>query len=165
MIKSIDLMDDRLVWELYELQRTAYMVEAELINFYDIPPLKETMDELTECDETFLGYFEENELVGALSYTVDGHEVTICRMIVHPGHFRKGIAQKLLFAVEKRNGHFSIFKVSTGRENLPARALYQKNGFHHLEDIEIMPGFFISSFIKKKPKLTNESSPKMKNER
>jgi hypothetical protein len=82
MIKSIDFKDDRLVKELYELQRAAYLIEARLINFYDIPPLKETIDELTECDETFFGYFEENSLVGALSYTIDGQELTICRMMV-----------------------------------------------------------------------------------
>jgi ribosomal protein S18 acetylase RimI-like enzyme len=150
MIKSIDFKDDRLVRELYELQKAAYLVEAKLIHFYNIPPLKETIAELTECDETFLGYFEENELTGALSYTTDGHELTICRMMVHPNHFRKGIAQKLLYAVEKRNGDISIFKVSTGKDNYPARALYQQNGFHHLEDIEIVPGFFISSFIKRR---------------
>lgn len=148
MIKSINFKDDHLVRELYELQRAAYLVEAKLIHFYDIPPLKETIAELTECDEIFLGYFEKNELAGALSYTIDGHELSICRMIVHPNYFRKGIAQKLLHAVEKRNGDISIFKVATGKENLPARALYLKNGFHHLEDIEIVPGFFISSFIK-----------------
>jgi GNAT superfamily N-acetyltransferase len=158
MIKSIDFKDDRLVKELYELQRAAYLIEARLINFYDIPPLKETIDELTECDETFFGYFEENSLVGALSYTIDGQELTICRMMVHPNHFRKGIAQELLHAVEKRNGDISIFKVATGKENLPARALYQNNGYHHLEDIEIVPGFFISSLKKR-------TGPKIKNER
>jgi ribosomal protein S18 acetylase RimI-like enzyme len=149
MIKSIDFNDAHLVRELYELQRAAYLVEAKLIHFYDIPPLKETIDELTECDETFFGYFEKNELAGALSYTIDGHELSICRMIVHPDHFRKGIAHELLHAVEKRNVDISTIKVSTGKENLPARALYLKNGFHHIEDIEIVPGFYTSSFIKK----------------
>lgn len=148
MIKSIDFNDARLVRELYELQRAAYLVEAKLIHFYDIPPLNETIDELTECDETFFGYFEKNELAGALSFTIDEHELSVCRMIVHPNHFRKGIAQKLLHAVENRNKDISILKVATGKENLPARALYLKNGFHHLEDIEIVPGFFISNFIK-----------------
>jgi ribosomal protein S18 acetylase RimI-like enzyme len=148
MIKTIEFKDDRLVRKLYDLQIAAYLVEARLINFYEIPTLKETIDELTECTETFIGYFDQNKLTGALSYTIDGDELTICRMMVHPDHFRKEIAQKLLHAVEKRNGDITVFKVSTGKENLPARALYQKNGFRHFEDIEIVPGFFISSFIK-----------------
>jgi ribosomal protein S18 acetylase RimI-like enzyme len=149
MIKSIDFKDYRLVRELYDLQKAAYLVEAKLIHFYDIPPLKETIDELSESNETFLGYFEEKELAGAISYTIDGHELTICRMMVHPDHVRKGIAKKLLHTLEERNRDIAIFKVSTGKENLPARALYQKNGFHHFEDIEIVPGFFISCFLKK----------------
>jgi ribosomal protein S18 acetylase RimI-like enzyme len=60
-----------------------------------------------------------------------------------------------LHAVEKRNEDISVFKVFTGKENLPATALYQKNGFHHFEDIEVAPGFFISSFIKRSKSIQN----------
>jgi ribosomal protein S18 acetylase RimI-like enzyme len=149
MIKAIHLQDNRLVKELYELQRAAYLIEAKLLHFFDIPPLKETIEEFTECGETFLGYFEENELAGDISFTIEGDELTICRLVVHPDHFRKGIAQKLLHAVEKEHADISIFKVSTGKDNTPARNLYQKNGFQLLEDINVFPGVFISSFIKK----------------
>jgi hypothetical protein len=48
MIKAIHLQDNRLVKELYELQRAAYLIEAKLLHFFDIPPLKETIEEFTE---------------------------------------------------------------------------------------------------------------------
>ncbi|WP_223820933.1 hypothetical protein [Bacillus sp. S3] len=72
MIKKIDLHKSEIVTELYELQRASYLVEAKLINFYEIPPLKETVGEMKDCGELFLGYFLDDELAGALSYSIDG---------------------------------------------------------------------------------------------
>ena len=148
MIKRLDLHNNNLVKELFELQRASYLVEAKLINFFEIPPLKETMAELKKCGESFLGYFECDKLTGALSYTSEGEVLTICRMIVHPNHFRKGIAQKLLEEAEKINGEMSIIKVSTGKENIPAKKLYQKNGYKLVGDFEVVPGLYISNFEK-----------------
>ncbi|OIK15584.1 GNAT family N-acetyltransferase [Bacillus sp. MUM 116] len=149
MIKTIDFHDNDLAKNLFELQRASYLIEAELINYHEIPPLKESLNELLESNETFLGYFEREELAGALSYEVDGNELTICRMVVHPNHFRKGIAQSLLSFLLEDKKEFQIFKVSTGRENTPAKNLYLKNGFQLVRDIEIVPGLIISLLEKK----------------
>lgn len=150
MIKEIDLQDRGLTKQLLELQRASYLVEAKLINFFEIPPLKESLEELIECGETFLSYFEEKTLAGAISYSVDGDELTICRMVVHPAHFRKGIAQKLLSELESRNSQISVYKVSTGKDNPPAKNLYLKNGFIFVSDFEVVPGLYISNFEKRK---------------
>lgn len=149
MIKKIDFQNKRLVVSLFELQRASYLVEANLIGFEEIPPLKESMEEFLNCAETFLGYFEGEELAGAVSYTIDGQELTICRMVVAPKHFRKGIAQKLLNAVESNIQGISFFKVSTGKDNDPAKNLYLKNGFQFKGDLEVAPNFFISNFEKR----------------
>ncbi|WP_223587881.1 GNAT family N-acetyltransferase [Neobacillus bataviensis] len=153
MIREINFQKDCLLKDLFNLQRASYLVEAELINFFEIPPLKESMEDLKESGETFFGYFEDGELTGAISYTIDGKEVTICRMVVHPNHFRKGIAQKLLTHVEKNHSDLGIFKVSTGKENSPAKNLYLKNGFQLTGDIEVVPGLFISHFEKRKEEI------------
>ncbi|MEO2075357.1 MAG: GNAT family N-acetyltransferase [Bacillus sp. (in: firmicutes)] len=150
MIKEINLQDRGLAKQLLELQRASYLVEAKLINFFEIPPLKESLEELIKCGETFLCYFEEKTLAGAISYTVNGDELTICRMVVHPAHFRKGIAQKLLSEVESRNSQIFVYKVSTGKDNPPAKNLYLKNGFTFVSDFEVVPGLYISNFEKRK---------------
>jgi ribosomal protein S18 acetylase RimI-like enzyme len=150
MIKILDFQDEILMKDLFGLQKISYIMEAKLIDFYEIPPLKETFEEFLNCGETFLGYLEDDELVGALSYTVENDVLTICRMIVHPNHFRKGIAQQLLTATEEKNSEIPVYQVSTGKDNFPAKRLYQKNGFVWIEDIEVEPGFFISNFEKKK---------------
>jgi ribosomal protein S18 acetylase RimI-like enzyme len=149
VIKEIDLQNSKLAKQLFELQRASYLIEAELINFFDIPPLKESLDELIGCGETFLGYFEEETLAGALSYTIEGNVLTICRMVVHPAQFRKGIAQSLLKEVEQKNIFAEVFYVSTGKDNPPAKNLYLKNGFTFMGDIEVVPGLYISTFEKR----------------
>lgn len=149
MIKKIDLQNSSLAAELLALQKASYLIEAKLINFYEIPPLLETIDELRECEESFLGYFEGTELAGAVSFTIDRESITICRMVVHPEHFRKGIAQRLLAEVENINSDSSVFKVSTGKENSPAKNLYVKNGYKLINDLEVVPGLYISIFEKR----------------
>jgi GNAT superfamily N-acetyltransferase len=149
MIKTIDFQDKVLIQELYNLQRASYLVEAELIQFFDIPPLIETFAEFQKCGETFIGYFEADELAGALSFTIDGEELTICRMVVHPIHFRKGLAQRLVKYVEETNKERTVLKVSTGKDNNPAKSLYFKNGYHLVCDLEVAPGFYISNFEKR----------------
>ena len=150
MIKMIDLQNRKLAEELLALQKASYLVEAKLINFFEIPPLLETINDLSECEESFMGYFEGGKLFGAISFTIDGDELTICRMVVHTDHFRKGIAQVLLNEVEKSNRGLTVFKVSTGKENPPAKNLYLKNGYKLINDIEIVPGLYISNFEKRK---------------
>ncbi|MGX6441760.1 GNAT family N-acetyltransferase [Neobacillus sp. K501] len=150
MIKIVDFQNDNLMKELFGLQKISYIIEAKLIDYYEIPPLKETFEEFLDCGETFLGYWEDDELLGALSYTIEKEVLTICRMIVHPNHFRKGIAQQLLTAAEEKNAKIQVYHVSTGKDNFPAKKLYQKNGYVLIEDIEVEPGFFISNFEKNK---------------
>jgi ribosomal protein S18 acetylase RimI-like enzyme len=150
MIKRIEFNNKGIVEQLFHLQRASYLIEAELINFFDIPPLKETFDELLECGETFHGYFEGEELAGAISYTTEGELLTICRTVVHPNHFRKGIAQKLLKDIEDANREYPVLSVSTGKDNTPAKNLYVKNGYKLVGDIEVAPNFYISNFEKRR---------------
>ncbi len=108
------------------------------------------MEELLESSETFFGYFIGEELAGALSYTYDNKELTICRMVVHPNHFRKGIAEALFKYIEKEHPDLTIIKVSTGKDNAPAKGFYLKNGFILVGDLEVVPGLYISNFEKRK---------------
>ena len=133
--------------QLFSLQKKAYAVEAELIGFYDIPPLLETFDQFLNCTETFIVYFVEESIAGAISYKNESGQVEICRMIVHPDHFRKGIANALLTHLEI-SVPWEKLSVSTGALNQPARKLYEKNGFIHTKDVEVAPKFFISLYEK-----------------
>ena len=103
-------------------------MEAKIIDYYELPPLKDTVDTLQKCEETFFGYFENTNLCGAISLKLVEDVVDIHRLIVHPSHFRKGIAQLLLNFVINRFDVKKV-KVATGSKNTPAVNFYLKNGF------------------------------------
>lgn len=133
--------------QLFSLQKKAYAVEAELIKYSGIPPLLETFDQFSRCQETFIVFFVDDVIAGAISYKDESGRVEICRMIVHPDHFRKGIANTLLTHLQK-TVPWEKLTVSTGALNQPARKLYEKNGFLHTKDVEVAPKFFISLYEK-----------------
>jgi hypothetical protein len=45
-IKKLDLKDRNIAGMVLELQQLSYSFEAAMINFYDIPPLKDTVESL-----------------------------------------------------------------------------------------------------------------------
>lgn len=150
MIKQIDITNPKVAEEVLNVQIPSYTVEAELIDFYEIPPLKETVDTLQQCGETFFGYYLNEELCGAISIKMDHLVLDIHRLIVHPKHFRKGIAKKLLEFIERNYDGVESIIVSTGAKNTPAITLYEKNGFSKIGKIRINEQLTLYSFKKNK---------------
>lgn len=152
VIKRLSMKSNEEVLELLTMQLASYQVEADLIGFDGIPPLKDGIQSLREAKETFIGCYMEaegkEELTGAISFTRNGSVVEICRMIVHPKHFRKGIASSLLrhLMAEQRRKGVSRFIVSTGTANFPAVSLYKSFGFHERRVITIAPNITLTTF-------------------
>jgi ribosomal protein S18 acetylase RimI-like enzyme len=149
-IKEIDLSEKETAGEVLDLQRTSYRIEADLIGTEEIPPLKETFEQLQNCGETFTGCYMNNRLAGAVSYKVIGTTIDVHRVMVHPDFFRKGIALKLITWTEQRETSSSEVVVSTGAANLPAVRLYEKLGFVRKEDSIVGNGLVLANFIKRK---------------
>ena len=133
-VDGLDLADDATVEALVALQRASYAVEAELIGAAELPPQRETADELRESGETFLGARRDGTLVGAVAYVRDGGTVDIHRLVVDPAAFRGGIATALLDALDARERDAERWTVGTGAANAPARALYERRGFTVAEE-------------------------------
>ncbi|KAF0819975.1 MULTISPECIES: GNAT family N-acetyltransferase [unclassified Cytobacillus] len=150
MIKEINIKDRKAAQQVLRVQLQAYKIEAEIIEYPDLPPLKETADTLRITGETFFGYFIGEELCGAISFKENKDVIDIHRLIVHPEHFRKGIAQKLLNYIERRPMIGKMI-VTTGSKNTPAVAFYLKNGFSEVERININESLTITAFEKYLP--------------
>lgn len=148
MIKEIDIRDRKAAEEVLSVQIPSYKVEAELIECSEIPPLKDTVDTLQKCGETFFGYYLNEALCGAISLKEENNKIDIHRLNVHPDHFRKGIAQKLLEFIESKEGIKSLI-VSTGSKNTPAINFYEKNGFKKVNQISVNEHLSLTSFEKK----------------
>lgn len=154
MITKLSLQDDDMVDQIWRLQHIAYRLEAEKIGFYDIPPLLDTHETLKNCGEVFYGCLgDDGELLGAVATKAEAPgSLTLMRMMVHPDHFRKGIAGNLIRYVLDAHAGTPLFIVSTGAKNEPAVALYRKFGFEPFDTFEVAPGVELTIFHRRKNK-------------
>jgi GNAT superfamily N-acetyltransferase len=133
-IRALDLGDRGTVGAFVALQRASYRVEADLLGARTLPALTETPRQVRASGEIFLGAFEGERLVGAVSWKRDGPLLEIHRMVVHPDRFRRGIAGRLLAAVDEHEAGVERMIVATGAANPPARRLYERHGFAPVEE-------------------------------
>ena len=101
-IRALDLGASGIAEAVVELQRASYRVEADLLGARTLPVLKESPRRLRRTREQFLGAYEAERLVGAVSWKRTGALVDIHRLVVHPDRFRRGIAGALLDALAAR---------------------------------------------------------------
>jgi len=139
-LAGLDLGDGATVDALVALQRASYGVEAELIGVAELPPMRETPEQLRASGETFLVARRDGRLVGAVGYARDGDVVDIHRLVVDPAAFRGGIATALLDALEARERDAARWTVGTGAANAPARALYERRGFAVADELVVGDG-------------------------
>lgn len=153
MIKHIQISDHQIAEKVLEVQKLAYRIEADIIGFDQIPPLLETLEELKLSKETYLAFYEGEQLAGVLSYEVNNEPkatvITICKMIVHPEHFKKGIASRLIDHLTRLDLNASEITVATGSKNVPAIQLYLKLGFKETHEIRIHENLTIKEFNKR----------------
>ncbi|SCZ10438.1 Ribosomal protein S18 acetylase RimI [Paenibacillus polysaccharolyticus] len=152
-IQTLSLRDEDMLAQLWRLQHMAYRLEAKIIGFQDIPPLLDTVETLQNCGETFYGCVDkqDGELLGAVAVMEEERDtLTITRMMVHPNHFRKGIAASLMKHVFEQHPDLSRYIVCTGTLNIAAVNLYMKFGFKPVDAAEIAPGVELTTFHKNK---------------
>ncbi|WP_053367035.1 GNAT family N-acetyltransferase [Bacillus sp. FJAT-27245] len=149
MIRPIDITNEEEALDVLQIQIPSYQVEAELIDFHGIPALYDTTETLMKSGETFYGYFENGSLCGAISFKTENGTIDIHRLMVHPKHFRKGIARQLLHWLEQNNREANRLIVSTGARNTPAVRFYEKNGFRKTGEGIIAGTLSIAHFEKR----------------
>jgi ribosomal protein S18 acetylase RimI-like enzyme len=128
VIGLIDIQDDTLARQVLAVQRPSYQIESTLIEYPNLPPLFETITDLQNSDETFVGCWIDEQLVGVLSYEQTDEGIHIDRLVVHPDTFRRGIGRALLQWLETAVSPARI-TVSTAAKNQPAIQLYQAQGY------------------------------------
>jgi len=134
--------------QVLDLQKASYIVEAKLIDFFDIPPLKDNVESIRACEEIFFGYFDTSKIIGIISLKHTDNIIDIHRVAVCPVYFRKGIAQSLLTFIENLDIYTQKIIVSTGKNNFPAINFYLKNGYKIEGETEVAKSIFILKFEK-----------------
>ena len=129
MIRQADIREFNTANQIHGLQQAAYRLESQLIDYPHLPPLHETVEDLQHSAEQFVVFEEAGQILGAVSYEQADDKLDICRLVVSPSHFRRGIAARLLEAVEFMEPAIRQVTVSTAEKNIPAVTLYQKQGY------------------------------------
>ena len=117
--------------EILQLQYLAYQSEADLFGSRDIPPLKQTLDEVV--DEFKSGVIlkmvdDKNVIIGSVRAQERDGTVYIGKLMVHPGHRHKGYGTRLLTEIEKcfPDKRYELFTSTRSLDNI---RLYQKLGY------------------------------------
>lgn len=117
--------------EILQLQYLAYQSEADLFGSRDIPPLKQTLDEVIEeyNSGVILKMTDDNNIIiGSVRAQERDGTVYIGKLMVHPDHRRKGCGITLLCEIEKcfPNKRYELF---TSKRSIDNIRLYQKLGY------------------------------------
>ena len=128
MIVKADYKD---LQEILRLQYLAYQSEAALFGSKDIPPLKQTIEEvIAEYREgIILKMVDENGvIIGSVRAKESNGTVYIGKLMVHPDHRRSGYGARLLAEVEQfyPGKRYELFTSSRSIDNIK---LYQKSGY------------------------------------
>ncbi|MEE1153812.1 MAG: GNAT family N-acetyltransferase [Acutalibacteraceae bacterium] len=128
---TIDKAQENDLQEILALQYIAYQSEAKLFNDMDIPPLKQTIEEV--YDEFRKGTFlkaidEKGVIIGSVRAYQENNTVYIGKLIVHPDMQKKGLGTKLLLAIEAKypNKRYELFTSTKSISNIK---LYKKLGY------------------------------------
>jgi ribosomal protein S18 acetylase RimI-like enzyme len=137
-IVSLNIKDRNTAEEVWALQHPAYRAEAALIGVLDLPPLQDTIQSLQSCGESFFGYrVPEGELAGAVSFEQEEElQYTLCRLMVHPKYFRKGIGGQLVNHLLSALPPAATCNVTAEIRNVPAIKLYERAGFVRTETFQ-----------------------------
>ncbi|MCP8968562.1 GNAT family N-acetyltransferase [Ectobacillus ponti] len=138
-MKIVELPLREAAEQIYHLQQRSYRVEAELLGFWELPPLLETAADLKCSGETFWGCYAGEALAGVLSFKQNGGELDIHRLVVDPPFFRQGVAAALLQRLACAYNDKTCV-VTAAERNVPAVALYKRSGFVETGRIEPVPG-------------------------
>ncbi len=127
--------------QILAVQKSSYAVEARLIGDDRIPLLHESVDDLCAAKVHWLVARDHDENLGAAAWS--GSEID--RLVVSPHAHRQGIGRSLVeVVIESIVGQ--RIRVTTGRDNAPARRLYESLGFVHTENQQVLPGLWLARY-------------------
>ncbi len=116
--------------EILKLQYLAYQSEAALFKSRDIPPLRQTIEEVEEEFDrgTILKLVEDGRIIGSVMAYEDSGTVYIGKLMVRPDRQKRGYGKKLLSEIEKiyPDKRYELFTSTKSVGNI---SLYKNCGY------------------------------------
>ncbi len=121
--------------EILKLQYLAYQSEAALFGNKDIPPLKQTLEEVIgeyEAGIVLKMTGEDGRIIGSVRAHEKDGTVYIGKLMVDPDHRRKGYGTRLLLEVEKYfpGKRYELFTSTRSKSNI---RLYESCGYKQFD--------------------------------
>lgn len=113
------------------LQRLSFWREAEIYGDFTIAPLTETLADLSTAISAggLLKAVEGETIVGAVRGAVVATSCKVGRLMVHPDMRRRGIAVRLMLAIESWFVEARAFELFTGHLSTGNLRLYSRLGY------------------------------------
>lgn len=131
--------------EILDLQRAAYRIEAERYGDFALPPLTETLDDLTAMFHTHtilvarhtvaVATVATDPIVGTVRARVVGGTANVARLAVHPALHGRGIGRQLLVAIERAVAPVDRYELFTGHRSERNLRLYERAGYRQLRTV------------------------------
>jgi ribosomal protein S18 acetylase RimI-like enzyme len=116
---------------ILEIQKKAFLSEAEFYQNFNIQPLTQTINEMEEeCHEkVVLKAVIDGKIVGSIRANAHENGCWINKLVVLPEFQRQGIGEKLLREIETYFPDAEKFNLATGAKSLSNIRLYEKVGY------------------------------------
>jgi GNAT superfamily N-acetyltransferase len=117
--------------EILALQKLAYRSEAELYQDFSIPPMTQTLAEITAEFSRLLVLkaTAEGRIIGSVRAEERDGTCLIGRLIVHPDCQNRGLGRRLMAAVEARFPLAARYELYTGEQSVRNLYFYKKLGY------------------------------------
>jgi ribosomal protein S18 acetylase RimI-like enzyme len=117
--------------EILEIQKKAFLSEAELYQNFNIQPLVQTLEDMMEeCkDKVVLKAIVDETIIGSVRANMDGENCWVNKLVVLPEYQRRGLGKKLLREIEIHFPEAKKFTLATGLKSKSNIRLYQKVGY------------------------------------
>ena len=126
---------------LLALQKVAFEPEARACQTWEIPPLLETVDGLSEHIRmaTVLKAVDGDRLLGAIRGIVTGGSCLIRVLVVAPEARGQGLGTRLLRAIEDAHPQVERFELTTNMIMIGNVRFYLRHGYEVVEQVQHAP--------------------------
>ncbi len=141
--------------EILDLQKLAYVSEAEIYNDYSIAPLTQTLDQIQSDFESrlFLKASIDGRIVGSVRGFMERETCHIGKLIVHPDFQNRGVGARLVQEIEGCFHEAERYELFTGHLSERNLRLYHRLGYIPFA-FEAVTGSLTLVFMEKRPRIS-----------